>query len=84
MSKPKQSGHSRLKAALVLRDALAFELKIPLQHTLKSLMNVEKELGIERALHEGKYLDAVCSLCSDDTGLLIQLDAQMVRAHGSN
>jgi hypothetical protein len=23
MSKPKQSGHSRLKAALVLRDALA-------------------------------------------------------------
>jgi hypothetical protein len=75
MSKPKQSGHLRLKAALVLRDALAFELKIPLQQTLKSLMNVEKELGIERALHEGKYLDAVCSLCSDDTALLIQLDA---------
>lgn len=80
MSKPKQSGHSRLKAALVLRDALAFELKIPLQHTLKSLMNVEKELGIERALHEGKYLDAVCSLCSGDTSLLIQLDAQICDA----
>jgi hypothetical protein len=48
MSKSKQSGHSRLKAALMLRDALASELRIPLQHTLKSLMNVEKELGIER------------------------------------
>lgn len=74
MAVKKLSGHIRLKAALVLRDALAFELKIPLQNTLKSLLNVEKELGFERALHEGKYLDAVCSLCDDGSGLLTQLD----------
>jgi hypothetical protein len=77
MAQVKRSGHVRLKASLVLRDALAFELKIPLQDTLKSLFNVEKEIGIGRALHEGKYLDAVCSLCKDDSGLVMQLDAQI-------
>ena len=74
MSKPKLSGHSRLKSALVLRDALAVELKIPLQNCLKALLNVEKELGCERALYEGKYLDAITSLCNEDSGLLTPLD----------
>lgn len=34
MSKPKQSGHLRLKAALVLRDTLADKLNIPLPNML--------------------------------------------------
>lgn len=77
MAQVKQSGHLRLKAALVLRDALATELNIPLANVLKSLLNVEKELGIERALHEGKYLEAVSSLCHGDSGLPIQLDGRV-------
>jgi hypothetical protein len=76
MAQVKRSGHVRLKASLVLRDALACELKIPLQDTLRSLFNVENELGVERALHEGKYLDAFCSLCKDDTGLVTQLSGK--------
>ena len=72
MAQVKRSGHVCLKASLVLRDALVFELGIPLQDTLKSLFNVEKEIGIGRALHEGKYLDADCSLCKDDSGFVTQ------------
>ena len=77
MIKQKLSGHNRLKSAMVLRDALAAELKIPLHGCLKFLLNVEKELGCGRALHEGRYLEAISSLCNEDSGLLSQLDAQV-------
>jgi hypothetical protein len=72
--KKKKSGHARLKAALVLRDALADELKIPLQLAAKQLSRVESSLGTARALDEGKYLDALNSICEGNTSLIGQLD----------
>lgn len=41
----KRSGHARLKAALVLRDALAAELGIPLTAAMTQLRTVENNIG---------------------------------------
>ena len=73
----KLSGHARLKRALVLRDALAAETGIALPVAMKQLANVEDTLGARSALEEGKYLEALASLCRRDTGMLAPLDTRV-------
>ncbi len=70
----KRSGHARLKAALVLRDALAAELGIALTAAMTQLRTVENNIGAARGLTDGKYLEAIASVCSGDAGHLSALD----------
>ncbi|MFO1428539.1 MAG: hypothetical protein U1F76_00130 [Candidatus Competibacteraceae bacterium] len=74
---PQLSGHARLKRALVLRDALAAEIGIVLPVAMKQLANVEDTLGAGSALEEGKYLEALVSLCRRDTDALASLDTRV-------
>jgi len=73
----KRSGHARLKAALVLRDALAAELGIPLTAAMAQLRAVEDKVGAVRGLTEGKYLDAMVSVCTGDVAYLSTLDNEV-------
>lgn len=74
MATPKRSGHARLKAALVLRDALCAELGLPLPAAMAQLRAVEVEHGTAQALDAGKYLAALSSVCAGDGALLTELD----------
>ena len=58
----KRSGHARLKAALVLRDALAAEVGIPLTAAMTQLRTVENNIGAAHGLTDGKYLEAISSV----------------------
>ncbi|MFO1372127.1 MAG: hypothetical protein U1F42_06930 [Candidatus Competibacteraceae bacterium] len=68
----KPSGHARLKAALVLRDALAADLGLSLPAVMRQLANVEDSLSAQDALEAGRYLEALASLCRHDADLLTQ------------
>lgn len=74
MSKLKQSGHSRLKTALVLRDALASELGIDLLQAMRQLARAEETLGARQGLDEGHFLAALHSVCIGDLNQVTQLD----------
>lgn len=74
MATPKRSGHARLKAALVLRDALCAELGLPLSAAMDQLRTVENEHGCPQALDDRKYLAALSSVCSGDSNWLVELD----------
>jgi len=74
MAAPKRSGHARLKAALVLRDALCAELGLPLPAAMAQLCAVEREHGCAQALDAGKYLAALSSVGTGDGTLLTELD----------
>ena len=74
MATPKRSGHARLKAALVLRDALCAELGLPLPAAMAQLRAVEGEHGCAQALDAGKYLTALSSVSTGDGALLTELD----------
>jgi hypothetical protein len=76
----KRSGHARLKAALVLRDALAAELGIALKAAMSQLRAVEDNIGAAHALSDGKYLEAVASVCGGDAACLSALDDQIRQA----
>jgi hypothetical protein len=76
----KRSGHARLKAALVLRDALAAELGIPLKAAMTQLRTVENNIGAAHGLTDGKYLEAIGSVCSGDAGHLSSLDSEVRQA----
>jgi hypothetical protein len=76
----RRSGHARLKAALVLRDALAAELGINLGHAMSQLRTVEENIGAARALSDGKYLEALGSVCQGDAAHLSDLDARLRQA----
>lgn len=78
----KRSGHARLKAALVLRDALAFELGVPLSAAMAQLRTVENNIGAARGLSDGKYLEALGSVCQGDGAHLSALDAELRQACG--
>jgi len=73
------SGHTRLKKALVLRDALAQELGLELPSVMRALSNVEDTMTAELAMADGNYLSQLESLCRGDAALLTDAD-QMVRA----
>jgi hypothetical protein len=73
----KQSGHSRLKSALVLRDALLDELGLSLISCMPQLSQVETSFGAARGLDEEKYLEAALSVCEGDTSLLRQLHGEV-------
>ncbi len=70
----KRSGHARLKAALVLRDALAAELGLTLPAVMAQLRAVEENLGAAAGLHEGKYLEAMSSVGAGPADRLTELD----------
>lgn len=55
----RRSGHTRLKAALVLRDALAAELGVSLPAAMAQLRTVENHIGAPRALSDGRYREAM-------------------------
>jgi hypothetical protein len=78
----KRSGHARLKAALVLRDALAAELGVDLVRAMKALRNVEEALGATHGLADGKYLEAIASVCHGEAAHLSALDAEVRQACG--
>lgn len=78
----KRSGHARLKAALVLRDALAAELGIPLTAAMAQLRTVENNIGAAHGLTDGKYLEATGSVCSGDAAHLSAMDAEVRQACG--
>lgn len=82
MAAGKRSGHARLKAALVLRDALAAELSIPLPAAMAQLRTVESNVGAATGLTESKYLDALASVCEGDTEHLSVLDTEIRQACG--
>jgi hypothetical protein len=73
----KRSGHARLKAALVLRDALAAELEISLTAAMTQLRNVENNIGAAHGLTDGKYLEAISSVCTGDATYLSALDSEV-------
>ncbi|GAB2898559.1 DEAD/DEAH box helicase family protein [Uliginosibacterium flavum] len=73
----KRSGHARLKAALVLRDALAQEVGLPLAAAMAQLRTVEGNVSTAQALTEGKYLDALASVSTGDTSHLAELDGRV-------
>ncbi len=73
----KLSGHSRLKQALVLRDALLQELGFKLDTITSQLRTVENNIGAQRALDDGKYLEAASSVCSGDALQLTEWDLQI-------
>ncbi|HYN78071.1 MAG TPA: DEAD/DEAH box helicase family protein [Lamprocystis sp. (in: g-proteobacteria)] len=76
----KRSGHARLKAALVLRDALAAELALPLPVGMAQLRAVEENCGVALGLADGKYLDALESVCRGGGADLSALDAEVRQA----
>lgn len=78
----KRSGHARLKAALVLRDALATELGMPLAAAMAQLRTVESNIGAAQGLSDGKYLDALGSVCQGNASHLSALDAEVRQACG--
>lgn len=78
----KQSGHSRLKKALVLRDALAKFLGLPLDTAMRNLAGVEDENGAALALVENRYRDALKALCQQDKEQLDSLNDQVTTACG--
>ncbi|TNF52325.1 MAG: hypothetical protein EP309_09390 [Gammaproteobacteria bacterium] len=75
-----RSGHARLKAALVLREALAAELGVDLGLAMTALRNVEEALGAPRGLAEGKYLEALGSVSTADSAGLASLDGEVRQA----
>jgi len=75
-----RSGHARLKAALVLRDALAAELGVDLGLAMTALRNVEEALGAPRGLAEGRYLEALGSVSGADPAGLTWLDGEVRQA----
>lgn len=82
MPTARRSGHARLKAALVLRDALAAELGISLTAAMAQLRTVESNIGAAHGLTDGKYLEAMGSVCQGDTAHLSTLDAEVRQACG--
>ncbi|MBN9133979.1 MAG: DEAD/DEAH box helicase family protein [Nitrosospira multiformis] len=80
MAAAKRSGHARLKAALVLRDALAAELGVQLSAAMTQLRTVEDNIGVGPALADGKYLEALGSVCQGDAAHLSTLDAEVRQA----
>ncbi len=76
----KRSGHARLKAALVLRDALAFELGLSLPAAMAQLRAVEDNVGAALGLADGKYLDALGSVCPGGAADLSALDSEVRQA----
>lgn len=77
MATAKRSGHARLKAALVLRDALAAELGISLTAAMSQLRTVENNIGAAHGLTDGKYLEAFSSVCAGDDAHLSVLDGEV-------
>ena len=77
MAAAKRSGHARLKAALVLRDALAAELGISLTAAMTQLRTVENNIGAAHGLTDGKYLEAISSVCTGDAAHLSALDGDV-------
>jgi len=81
----KLSGHARLKAALILRDALIADLGLPLSAAMRQLAAVEDTLGAQAALEEDRYLEALASLCRRDIERLASLHhalrAACLKAH---
>lgn len=73
------SGHARLKKALVLRDALAYELGLDLPAVMRGLSTVEDTMTADLAMSDGNYLAQLESLCRGDASLLTEAD-QAVRA----
>ena len=62
-SKPRSrhSGHARLKSALVLRDALAFELGLALPAAMAQLRTTEDNIGCALSLvQRGVSLKGAC------------------------
>ena len=76
----KRSGHTRLKAALVLRDALASELGLSLAAVMTQLRTVENNIGAGAGLAEGKYLEALGSVCQGDLAHVSALDGAVRQA----
>lgn len=77
MPPAKRSGHARLKATLVLRDALCADLGLPLPAAMAQLRAAENEHGTAQALDAGKYLAALASVCSGDTAPLTRIDGEV-------
>ena len=71
----KQSGHGRLKSALILRDALLEEVGLGLSSCMPRLSDVEGTWGALRGLEEGLYLKTAMDVCKKDPSILEQLDA---------
>ncbi len=71
---PRLSGHARLKAALVLRDALVDALGLDLARVMDQLRNVEENGGAADALAGGHYLQALASVCAREADALGPLD----------
>lgn len=82
MAAEKRSGHARLKAALVLRDALVAELGLALRAAMAQLRTVENNIGAAHGLTDGKYLEALGSVCQGDAAHLSTLDAEVRQACG--
>ncbi|AGX88546.1 DEAD/DEAH box helicase family protein [Candidatus Symbiobacter mobilis] len=78
----KRSGHARLQSALVLRDALAAELGLALPSAMAQLRTVEDTIGAKHGLTEGRYLEALGSVCKRDTAHLSILDDEVRQACG--
>lgn len=68
------SGHTRLKRALVLRDALAGSLDLNLERAISACESVEAEVGARRALDENRWRNALASLTGCDDVVLDALD----------
>lgn len=68
------SGHTRLKRALVLRDALAGSLGLKLETAIVACAQVEDECGAQRALGEDRWCDSLRSLAACDDAVLSALD----------
>lgn len=77
MALVKRSGHAKLKAALVLRDALLAELGVAQQAAMQQLRTVEENIGADAGLAEGKYLDALLSVSHGNNDHLITLDGNV-------
>jgi len=78
----KLSGHGRLKQALILRDALLAEQGFKLDTLTSQLRTVETNIGAQRALDDGKYLEAASSVCAGDTNQLTEWDLLIRTACG--
>ena len=84
----RRSGHARLKGVLMLGDALAAELGVSLPAAMAQLRTVENHIGAPRALSDGRYLEAMASVCPDGAHHLSALDdcwrrqvSAVVRSH---
>lgn len=78
----RRSGHARLKAALVLRDALVAELGVSLAAAMAQLRTVENHIGAAHGLSDGRYLEAMASVCAGDAHHLSTLDDEVRQACG--